>query len=317
MDNLTMDTSREDAKESIQALLRQEAISYHCTDYTNSGQERPICTPLHVVVECAKLVTDGWVGTPIDQDSLLMNSPSRVSDLIPSGSIEDLYTMSEGSARSVTHAFTNQEVELSCFSQWRHQMFHWACDVCESFSIDREILAIAFNILDRYVAVEVKSEFAVSREDFQLFAMVSMYIAIKANLSFRKLAVETLIEMSRGYYTHEDIILTEKDILAALDWHINPTTVVGFCRLYLELFPCPIPSNLEATCNYMAELAVSDSYFVSKSNSSVALAVMLLAARREGVSLEETQQLVDNLQGLVNIYDSDFEATFRRLESLF
>jgi hypothetical protein len=45
------------------------------------------------------------------------------------------------------------------------------------------------------------------------------------------------------------------------------------------------------------------------------LAAILLMARREGISLSETQLFMDNLEGLVNVVDLDFEATFRRLGS--
>ena len=130
------------------------------------------------------------------------------------------------------------------------------------------------------------------------------------------MSVEVLIDMSRGFYTHQDIVLTERDILAALDWHVNPPTGIGCCRLYMQLFPTTLSNYAEATCQEISELALCDSYFVSKSDSSVALAAILLMARRERISLRETQLFMDNLEGLVNVVDLDFEATFRRLESL-
>jgi hypothetical protein len=195
-------------------------------------------------------------------------------------------------------------------------MFNWACTVTDNFQIDREVIAIAFSILDRYVEIEYRSECIVDREDFQLFAMVSMYMAIKTSLSQRKMSVEVLIDMARGFYTHQDIVVTERDILAALDWHVNPPTGIGCCRLYIQLFPTTLSNHAEATCQEISELALCDSYFVSKSDSSVALATILLMARREAISLTETQLFMDNLDGMVNVDNLDFEATFRRLESL-
>jgi hypothetical protein len=207
-------------------------------------------------------------------------------------------------------------VEHSCLSIWRHQMFDWACIVVDSFQIDREVVAIAFSILDRYIAIESQSDYPIEREDFQLFTIVSLYIAAKTSMSFKKLSVEILIDMSRGFYTDEDITLTERDILMALSWAVNPPTVMAFCRLYMQLFPTDLSFAVEGTCQYLSDLATADSYFCSKSNATIALATMLLAARREGIPLNTTEECIENLRGLVNMNNEDFESTFRRLESL-
>lgn len=306
----------EQARESIQALLDQEEKYYKCSDYMHSTVERPRCSPLHVVLQCANLVTDGSWAPTVDADTALLQSPTSMSKFASSESLQGLLT-TPVSPRSVAPCQVDDDVlQEPSLSMWRSQMFDWACTVTDNFQIDREVIAIAFSILDRYVEIENRSECSVSRVDFQLFAMVSMYLAIKTSLSQRKMSVEVLIDMSRGFYTYDDIVLTERDILAALDWHVNPPTGIGCCRLYMQLFHTTLSNNAEATCQEISELAVSDSYFISKSDSSVALAVILLMARREGISLSETQLFMDNLEGLVNVVDLDFEATFRRLESL-
>jgi hypothetical protein len=286
----------------------------------HSTVERPTCSPLHVVLQCANLVTDGVWAPTVDADTALLQSPTRINKFPSSESIQDLLTSSPASPRSVApYQVDDDALQEPSLSMWRSQMFDWACTVADNFQIDREIIAIAFSNLDRYVDIESRSaECSVGREDFQLFAMVSMYMAIKTSLSFSKMSVEVLIDMSRGFYTHDDICFTERDILAALDWHVNPPTAIGCCRLYMQLFPTTtlLSNDAEATCQGISELAICDSYFVSKSDSSVALATILLMARREGISLSETQLFMDNLEGLVNVDDLDFEATFRRLESL-
>jgi hypothetical protein len=306
----------EEARESIQALLGQEEKHYKCSDYMHSTVERPICSPLHVVLQCANVVTDGFWDSTVDADTALLQSPTRISKFPSSENIQDLFASSEASPRSVAPYQADDALQGPSLSMWRSQMFDWACTVTDNFQIEREVIAIAFSILDRYVEIECRSECPVDREDFQLFAMVSMYMAIKTSLSYSNISVEVLIDMSRGFYTHEDIVLTERDILGALDWYVNPPTVIGFCRLYMQLFPTTLSNDAEVTCQEISELALCDSYFVSKSDSSVALATIMLMARRQGISLSETQPFMVNLQGLVNVDDLDFETTFRRLESL-
>jgi hypothetical protein len=305
----------EEARESIEALLDQEEKYYRCSDYMHSTVERPTCSPLHVVLQCANLVTDGFRAPTVDADTALLQSPTRINKFPFSESVQDLLT-SPQSPRSVAPCQADDAPQEPSLSMWRSQMFDWACTVTDNFQIDREVIAIAFSILDRYVEIESRSECPVDREDFQLFAMVSMYVAIKTSLSGSNISVEHLLDMSRNFYNHEDIVLTERDILAALDWHVNPPTGIGCCRLYMQLFPITLSNDAEATCQMISELALCDSYFVSKSDSSVALATILLMARRQGISLSDTQLFMDNLEGLVNVDDLDFEATFRRLESL-
>ena len=240
-------------------------------------------------------------------------------------------------------------------------MFDWSVAVIQSFQFPREVVAIAFDILDRYVASECRevakelqkqqqqqsslsspsyNDMSLTREDFQLFAMVSLYMAIKMTASYQKMSVNVLIDMSRGFYSAHDILSTEREILMSLDWHVNPPTIMAYCKLYTSLFHSDAfqstPSlalNLEASCQVLSELALTDTYFLSKSNATVALAVILLSGRREGIPLVEMQQFMDTLENSEeeNCDDhcsllqsitchrkagADFESIFRRLESL-
>ena len=39
--------------------------------------------------------------------------------------------------------------------------------------------------------------------------------------------MKAMVEMARGFYSYDDMITTERDILMTLDWHLNPPTVIG------------------------------------------------------------------------------------------
>ena len=98
-------------------------------------------------------------------------------------------------------------------------MFDWACMVVDSFGMDRQNVALSMDLLDRYVAHElartdVASLPAVTRDDFQLFSMTTLYMAVKILEPFpRKITVQALVDMSRGFYSEIDIQVTEREIL--------------------------------------------------------------------------------------------------------
>jgi hypothetical protein len=408
--------TNEGVLESIQTLLRQERKHYRCNDYVQQQFEQEqqqqrrrrrrspsVWSPLHVVAECANLVTDGRLTSTTykDEDNCEVDtpagavavaaaaaslaSPTSVMVVKPPSArrIQDiLYASSSAaaaadpspaachhhhgrgkqipppqpkqqqkqqrSATTIDHylfaapsfhhplPFQQEQVVLewhSRFALWRRQMFDWSCAVTDSFCIPREVVAIAFEMLDRYVALECEpsgdddadenddddddddDDAVLTRQDFQLFAMVSMYMAIKMSVSYRKLSIPVLMDMARGYYSMEDITSTELDMLQALDWHVHAPTVMTYCRLYMALFPPPTDTTaatndttttttnqekknyrMEASCQVLSELVVADSYFINKSNASVALAVVLLTARRQGRSAGDTIQFMSQLE---------------------
>ena len=261
--------------------------------------------------------------------------------------------------------------ETLCLSSWRHQMFDWACAVRDNerfFDVNNVVLEVAFNILDRYVAVELYNNnnddthdaLRITREDFQLFAMVSIYIASKLftnrsthynhhnhnhhrsnkssnnqDTSMLLLDVPILIDMTQGYFTENDITTTERDILSALNWHVNPPTVIDYCDIYLNLFPLHQEETkkkkemVQCKCKYITtEIVLDDDFFLDKPHSVIALAVVLLAtdASRSGNGIGDDgddgignsdialQTFLRNIQGVVNVHELEFDSIIRRLE---
>ena len=310
----------EQCKDRLEAMIRQERKFYRCVDYLQVEEPEPVCSPLHVVAELSLLVTDVRATTPQEED--VQRSPTKVNKVpSPTPSWNDLTKFSESSTPT-TLSRRRQSVEIEMISSWRHQMLDWAFQVAEIFGVDRDIVPSAFSILDRYLAIKLggDEDGPISLEEFQLTSMVAMYIAIKNLVPVRKLTVETLIEMSQGFYSPDDITSMERDILSELDWHVNPPTMIDFCRTYMGMFAEPLveplANEVDAECQYIAELALDDSYFISKADSSVALATVLLAIQRVGVRSFQTNSFLENLRGLVSIESADFGMTLQRLECL-
>jgi len=368
------------------------------------------------------------------------------------------------------HRLTSHDTH--CLSSWRNQMYDWACTVRDSgnyFDINDMVLEIAFNILDRYIAVELSTSatsmsstsmlssataafnssslpsllslstsssrssssslssfydndvlLPVTREDFQLFAMVSIYIASKLvinrsqhhyyhlhnhechddneknnsknnnnnnNKSYQHqqqqrhqkqyLDVLTLIDMSQGYYTENDITTTERDILSALNWHVHPPTIIDYCDIFLDLFQRSNNNNnnlgvvattghnhnhtsmdkekqmVHCRCKHIiTDVVLTDGeFFLDKPHSVIALAVVLLAtdaarsgrsnggdnksggctasknrkssnsssssSRRRSTYCDTDyvlQTFLQNIQGVVNVNEYEFDSIIRRLE---
>lgn len=89
---------------------------------------------------------------------------------------------------------------------WREKICEWSYQVVDHFNFSREVVAIAVNCLDRYLAVRT-----VNRKTFQLAAMTCLFMSIKLNES-RTLRLSTFLELSRGYFEAEHVIDMEKDI---------------------------------------------------------------------------------------------------------
>uniref|UniRef100_A0A7S4AXD1 Cyclin N-terminal domain-containing protein n=1 Tax=Pseudo-nitzschia australis TaxID=44445 RepID=A0A7S4AXD1_9STRA len=357
-------TRIEDSRDILKGMIFQEDNYYKCPNYLclddNSIQasvSMPVPSLLEIVEEMASLVTD--VG---NEPSVKTKGNYHCTS--PGSSVCDIYGDFEGAQQISLPQPIHEEKsgkrqqcppkrrlrhrpfqETLSFSSWRHRMLDWGYEVCVTFNIDSSVLEIAFNILDRYIALEISSDgtfgnLPLTREDFQLFSMVSIYIAIKIFNRNQTLELRDLIEMAQGYYTKIDITTTECDILEVLNWHVNPPKVIDYCDIYLTLFPqhqykqcrksthslasSGLPSNsmtekrmLECKCKSMVDVVLDDVFFIDKVNSVIALAVVLLATdifRGCGRDAFALQTFLRNIQGVVNIQKQEFDSIIQRLE---
>jgi hypothetical protein len=297
----------EETSDQIAVLLHQEQHQYACSDYI--GHDRATTAPatpdfMNMLEECANVVNDLSFSPTDRAGKPVIKSPSAkcVRELI----------------EPVTAA--SKPKQQPAFGFWRQQMFNWACMVVDSFGMDREVVAMSFSILDRYIAKEApRSSTSITRHDFQLFSMTCLYLVIKITVpSPRKLGVEALVDMSRGFYSSQDIALTERDILKTLQWHVHPPTAMGFCRLYWSFLSQEPSAAMQMTCATMTEIIVADPQFVSYKPSAIGLAAVLHAARLDGVDKKTTGRFLSNLEGLVSTRNNqDFDFVYQQLEKLY
>ena len=301
------DAEVDSVRERLECLLIQEQKHYLCEDYIHSQDASvPVdAEPCPKVAQCARVVSDLAFSNP---DEAMQTFPSSVC-------VKDL------ADSQVNYSFVRDEkaaASSKLVGFWRQQMVDWSFLVMDSFGIDRDVVAVSFNILDRYVAQETKSNIPITREDFQLFAMTALFIGVKLLESFpRKLTADALVDMSRGYYAADDILHTEREILKTLGFYLNPTTTVGFCHIYWDMFPSPVSFEFKAHCQNLAEATLSDTFFMTKKPSRIGLAVVLVASRAGGHSEEVSEDLLSRVKdALVMDSQDDLQAIVQRLELL-
>jgi hypothetical protein len=293
MDQSTMDDDNTLRRERIDALLHQES-SYSCPDYLDENFARqeqiPLKpTPLCIIEECAKLFTD-----------LSLEPPPNFHRLHSPASITSTASLVGSVTRSSKFP---KDIHQTCLVTWRRQMSTWAYKAIDTFGLDRQLVAIAFNMLDRYLSRELKNGDDFEREDFQLYAMTCLYIAVKILEPTKKLSIPALIDMSRGYYCAEDISETEMEILHVLEWRINGPTPLAFVQeVITSVIPTDLSNDFLVTCQELTEMTVRDEFFVSYRASTIGVAVVLTAARQHKVSTE--QQLKKELGECI-----DFDTT--------
>jgi hypothetical protein len=90
---------------------------------------------------------------------------------------------------------------------WREKICEWSYQVIDHFDFSREIVSTSIHYLDRYLATRT-----VSKKMFQLAAMTCLFIAIKL-FEPRRLSMPSMIELSRGYFTVQQMAAMEMSIL--------------------------------------------------------------------------------------------------------
>jgi hypothetical protein len=152
---------------------------------------------------------------------------------------------------------TSDETGRLPYGEWRRKICQWAFKVVDHFRLDREVVACALNIFDRYLAVRPMSlsfgdscscpscQRSIDSRCFQLTAMTSLYLAMKVYSDnsdegiapYRRLRLSSFVELSRGQFCAEDITEMESVILMDLKWKVHPPTAMTAVSYLLRLMP--------------------------------------------------------------------------------
>lgn len=156
---------------------------------------------------------------------------------------------------------------------WREKISEWCYQVVDHFDYNRQVVSIAMNYLDRYLALR-----PVNRKIFQLAAMTCLFLAIKLNET-RPLSLPAFLSLSRGYFQAEHVLKMEHAILRALQWRMNPPIALVQAKHLMFVLPRHVQrkSEILEITRFLTEITVCDYFFVSKKLSTVALAALYSA----------------------------------------
>lgn len=155
---------------------------------------------------------------------------------------------------------------------WREKICQWAYEVSNHYGLSREVVSITMNYLDRYLAVFPKP---VDNKLFQLSALTCLYLAIKL-YEYKIVPMTTMLKLSRGFFTLEQMKEMECDILSRLQWHLHPATPRVFVSHLLFLLS-NYDQDVYCLAVYMVELSALDYFFVTYKASEVAAAAIMNA----------------------------------------
>lgn len=166
--------------------------------------------------------------------------------------------------------------------EWRRKICQWSFRVIDHFRLDREVVAAGMNILDRFLAAHGSKsgcrcpacrQRSMDSSTYQLAAMCSLYIAIKAHTdtgddedaSRRKhFKLSSLADLSRGMFRPSAIVSMERTILHTIEWRVSPPSPMTFCNYFLTEFPRSnnerhdlVVHVVRELSRYLTELAVS------------------------------------------------------------
>mmetsp|Transcript_2267 Transcript_2267/g.3124 ORF Transcript_2267/g.3124 Transcript_2267/m.3124 type:complete len:350 (-) Transcript_2267:218-1267(-) len=155
-------------------------------------------------------------------------------------------------------------VDASC----REKMGEWSYRVCDHFKVPRNIVAVAFSFLDRFV-----NRCSCDRTAFKLASMTALYMATKI-FNGRQLSIATLAELSRGEFEASHISEMEAVMLKNLNWKLNPPIVQDFIQFFITLLPshCPRKILITQRAMFFAELSVYDYDLLLHDRGVIALA---------------------------------------------
>ena len=180
----------------------------------------------------------------------------------------------------------------------RMAVIDWCYGVVDVVDICREVVAVAMNMVDRYLSEPSNcftDQALHDQNKFQLLTVAALYVAIKVHERV-PMSSNLFAEISQGLYTIEDIEDMELILLSGISWRCNAPIAsqvgLSILTLILPLAKCSDETKdyLWDEIKYLSELAVRDYYLSMQRSSTVALATIFNAFRR--IRGQERQELL-------------------------
>jgi hypothetical protein len=187
----------------------------------------------------------------------------------------------------------------------RTKMVDWCYKVVDTCQLERETVAIAMDLVDRFLSNKSSTaamDVLGDRIQFQLLSLTALYVSIKISQKIA-LGSDFFSVISRELYPVKDIEAMELILLKELSWCISPPTCVQMAHHILTLsstLVCFDKASLAALLNdvdYQAECAVRDYYFVTQRPSTLAMAAIINSVDR----IEGSQERQDIIRAVLSV----------------
>ncbi|KAJ9180954.1 hypothetical protein P3X46_009135 [Hevea brasiliensis] len=161
--------------------------------------------------------------------------------------VEDIYKfykLVENESRP--HNYMDSQPEIN--EKMRAILIDWLIDVHQKFELSPETLYLTINIIDRFLSVK-----PVPRRELQLVGISATLMASKYEEIWPP-EVNDLVCISDKAYTHEQVLIMEKTILAKLEWTLTvPTHYVFLSRFIKASIP---DKEMENMVYFLTELGI-------------------------------------------------------------
>jgi hypothetical protein len=176
----------------------------------------------------------------------------------------------------------------------RTVLVDWLYGFIAKFPFDRDTVAAAMGLVDRFLSGTSRRARRALREDtqFQLVAVTALYICLKMHRTHARPALgsASFALLSRRLYTARDIEATEIDILQGLAWRVGRPTSLTVARhvIWVTLSRTRLDARTRARVTRtllreverQTEHAVRDYFFATQRPSTTAMAAILNALDR-------------------------------------
>eukprot|EP00527_Entomoneis_sp_CCMP2396_P001644 CAMPEP_0198147810 /NCGR_PEP_ID=MMETSP1443-20131203/37897_1 /TAXON_ID=186043 /ORGANISM="Entomoneis sp., Strain CCMP2396" /LENGTH=344 /DNA_ID=CAMNT_0043812297 /DNA_START=204 /DNA_END=1238 /DNA_ORIENTATION=+ len=194
---------------------------------------------------------------------------------------------------------------------WREKICEWSYQVIDHFDFSREVVAIAMNYLDRYLATKI-----VNKKVFQLAAMTALFLAVKLHEP-SKLSMASMIELSRGCFTVPQMTSMEASLFLGLRWHLHPPTAHSFTKRFLHMvplrsIPVEVLYDVLELSRFFTELSVIDYFFVTQRPSHVAAAS--IANAMQGIAIVSAEAQYEFIDMMRRNHNIDLERSHEIIE---
>ena len=194
----------------------------------------------------------------------------------------------EATARSSDdYTSLTRKSSLPCHNQaWREQVAQWFYDLVDHLDLTREIVFVAMDILDRFVAsssttTTCQAE-SMDKTEYERSAITSFFLATRISNS-RKIKITELLSLSASSLNPRDVLMTGTRILESLSWDHQIVTPRSFVKAFLGLLPSTVDRRTLMSwfefSVYLVELSVCDGNFSHVPASQIAFASIIVAMK--------------------------------------